>query len=138
MAKETVISNEAAIACIDALTALLNGGGIVEIWSGTKPADVSAALTGTKLGTLTLSATAFAAASDNTGSAQALANAITSETNAVAGTASHFRAFKSDTTTGVLDGTVGTSDADMVLNKVIFDAGDDITASSWAVNLSES
>lgn len=132
MAKNMKISNESAIAAINAVTALLNNGSI-KIYSGAQPADVSVAATGTLLATLPLSATAFPTAVDDTGSAKATANAVTTDANATAGTAGYFRAFKTDGTTGVLDGTVGTATSDMILDKVILDAGDDVVITLWEV-----
>lgn len=135
----TKISNAAAIAAVDAVTALINAGGAgtVEIYDGAQPADVSVAVSGqTLLATLTLSATAFAGAVDNTGSAQATAAAITGENAAVAGTATWFRV-KSGAGTAILDGDVGTSGTDMVLSNNVFQTNDTVDITSWTITLSE-
>lgn len=138
MAKQPIISNASAIAMLDALTALLDGGEL-KIYAGTKPADPDTALSGeTLLAELSLSATAFAAATDGTGKATASANAITDDSSANAtGTASFFRAFKSDGTTAVIDGTVGTSAADLILNSTSISAGQNVSVSSWTVEMPE-
>jgi hypothetical protein len=83
------VSNAAIGAALDALTALLNTG-YLRIYSGTRPADADTALSGnTLLAELRFAATAFPAASA-----------------AATGTASFYRALKSDGTTVVADGGV--------------------------------
>jgi hypothetical protein len=97
------VSNAAIGAALDALTALLNTG-YLRIYSGTRPADADTALSGnTLLAELRFAATAFPASSAGV----ATANAITSAASAAAtGTASFYRALKSDGTTVVADGGV--------------------------------
>ena len=100
-----------------ALTDLLNSGSI-EIRTGTSP-GVDSAATGTLLGTLPLSATAFGTWS----AGSATANAITQDASADAtGTAGYFRA---------LDSGSGT---DMILNSVSIVAGATIDITSWVIN----
>ena len=72
------------------------------------------------LAELRFGATAFAAASAGV----ATANAITSDSSANAtGTATWYRTLKSDGTTVVSDGSVGTSGANLNLNSVAITAG---------------
>src|SRR4051794_25514811 len=103
MALSPKLSNAAASAGADAILALLNNG-FLDIYDGTQPSTADTAVsTQTKLARLTFGATAFAAASNGAASA----NAITSDSSADAtGTASWFRALKSDGTTVVYDGSV--------------------------------
>lgn len=116
---------------LNALAALMNSGTLA-IYTGTQPATPESAVTGTLLGTLTLNATAFGAASGGV----ITANAITGDTTADAtGTAGYFRIWKSDGTTAVLDGTVGTSGADLNLNSVAIQAGADIEITSLTITL---
>ena len=129
MASEFKISNEAASAAADAYDVLL-AGGVLRIYSGTKPANADAAITGTLLAELTLGSPAFGAASNGV----ITANAITGDTAANAtGTATHYRAFKSGGTAPVCDGTVGTSDADLILNSVAIQAGAAVNVTSWTI-----
>lgn len=122
----THISVGAQNASVDATTALLNGG-TIEIRTGSMPATPATAASGTLLGTLTLSATAFGASSGGT----ATANAITGDSSADAtGTAGYFRA-KSSGGTAVIDGDVGTSGAALNLNSVSIVAGGTINITSW-------
>lgn len=137
MPVEPKISNAAARAMLDALTALLNGGSI-KIYTGTRPADPDTALAGnTLLGTLPLSATAFGAATDADPGALATANAITSDTTADAtGTATWFRAVGSGGT-AVIDGNVGIATSDLILDNVNIVAGGTIAVTSWTITQPE-
>ena len=125
------LSDAAAHARLNALTALLNGG-TIEVRTGAKPATVGAAATGTLLGTLGLSATAFANASGRA----AVANAISSDTSADAsGTAGWFRA-KASGSAAVIDGTITTSGngGDLIIDNASIVAGGQINATSWTVS----
>lgn len=127
----TRINTNARNAGVDAITALLNTGGAIDIRTGAQPAAASDAATGTLLGTLTLSATAFGASASGT----ATANAITGDSSADAtGTAGWFRA-KTAGGVAVIDGSVGTSGADMNLSSVSIVAGGTINVTSWTVTL---
>lgn len=130
MANAFKISNAAANAEVDALTALLANGKL-RIYSGTQPASADTALSGnTLLAELTMGATAFGAAAAGV----ATANAITQDSAADAtGTASFFRAFKSDGTTVVCDGSVGTATSDLILNSVAIQSGAAVAVSAWTI-----
>lgn len=111
----TKLSDVAANAQANALATLANSG-YLRIYAGSKPADPNTALSGqTKLAELRFASTAFQSAS----AGLIIANSITPETDAPAsGTATWFRVFKTDGTTGLWDGTVGASGtgADMTIN----------------------
>lgn len=138
MAANTAIRNAVAITMLDVLVDALDAGGgpaVIEIRTGTPPGATTDADTGTLLGTLTCSTTAFGSSANDPGNhrAKAIAAAITSDTSADAtGTAGYFRA---KTTGGVviIQGTVGTAAADMILNTVTITAGDTIACTSWIV-----
>ena len=137
----TRISNAAAIASVDALLALINvgGAGTVQIRTGTQPADVSVAATGTLLGTLTCSATAFGGAVDNTGKATATANTVTPDSNAdAAGTAGWFRVY-SGSGTAIIDGniTATAGGGDMELDNINIALNDTISINTWTFSQSE-
>jgi hypothetical protein len=123
-------TNASANAANDARCALLNTG-YLRIYSGTQPTNADAALSGnTLLAELTFGATAFGASANGV----ATANAITQDSAANAtGTATFFRAFKSDGTTAVLDGTVGTSGADLNLNSVSIVSGGAVSVTSMTI-----
>jgi hypothetical protein len=61
-------------------------------------------------------------------------NAITADSSADAsGTASWFRLLKSDGTTIVMDGDVGTSGSDLNLNSTAITAGGTVSVTSFAI-----
>lgn len=125
------ISTLARNAMVDALTALLNAGGAgyIEIRTGSAPTNTTDADSGTLLATLPLSSTSFGAASSGT----ATANTITSDSNVDAsGTAAHFR-IKNNAGTVIIQGTVGTSGADMNFNTTSFVAGGVASISSGTI-----
>ena len=102
-AKATTLSNATVQAQGDALARLLDNG-YLKIYSGSQPANADAAITGTLLATLRFSATSAPATST---AGLITFNAITSDSDAAAtNTATHFRCFKSDNSTPVMDGTV--------------------------------
>ncbi len=115
----------------DAITTAAGGSALLRIYSGTQPADANTALSGnTLLAELTCNAT-FAPASS--GGVLTL-NAITNDSSANAtGTASFFRLVKSDGTTVIMDGTVGTSGADLNLNSVSISSGAVVAVTSFTI-----
>lgn len=141
MAKDPRVSNAGAIAACNGVVDLHDAGagaGYVEIRTGSPPADVDAAATGTLLGTCPLSDPAFGAAVDDNPGAIATANAITDDSSADAtGTAGYFRSFDSDANE-VTQGTCGTTDADMIMNDTSIVAAQSIAVSSWTFKHKES
>lgn len=143
MATDTSISNTAAKAAYDAITALLNAGGAgsIKIYAhdGTPavPVDCDAGLGGaTLLVTLTLSADGFGDAVDGTGKATATANAITNGTAVASDTAAFFRACN-NSGTAVIQGTVGTVGCDMNLNSADITTGATVSITSWTFSVPE-
>jgi hypothetical protein len=122
MASNFKVAIVAKIAELDALRVLLNNG-FLDLYDGAQPASPETGVTTQiKLARLTFGAAAFLAAIDNgDGTAKIVANAIGSDTDADATTAtgaSWFRARKSDET-AIADGTVGTiAGYDAVINAV--------------------
>jgi len=143
MATATKTSNAAAIAACDAIVDLLDAGGAgsIKIYDvgGGIPADVDTAISDqTLLAQLTLSATAFGAAADGTPGGIATAAAITADSSADAtGTASFFRACNNGGT-AVIQGTCGTSAADLILDSLSIVAGGTVSISSWTFTVPES
>lgn len=135
----TTIATLAAKTGLDAITTLLNGGNI-EIRTGTQPATVATAATGTVLGVLPLNATAFGAATTASPSV-ATANAITSDTTADAsGTAGWFRAYRSagNGSTAIIDGTITTTavgTGQLLLDDTNIVAGGTIAITSWTISM---
>lgn len=102
------ISNVAAKAALDAVTALLNAGGAgkLRVYSGTEPVDVDTALSGnTLLIDFALAATSFGASTDANPGATATAAAITGVNASATATASFYRLLN-NAGTAVEQGTV--------------------------------
>lgn len=117
-------------AMLDAITAQVGTTAKLRIYSGTRPANVAASITGTLLAELTCNATFAPAAS---GGVLTL-NSITSDTAADAtGTATHFRLWSSAGSTAMVDGDVGTSGSDLNLNTVSLVSGATVSVTSFTV-----
>lgn len=121
------ITNAAAIAALNALTALLNvgGAGSLRIYSGSVPANADASLgaAGT-LATFALAADAFGDATDANPGAVAVADTIADVNAAANGTATFFRLLN-NAGTAVLQGTVSASGGggDCIVTSVTFVSG---------------
>lgn len=116
---------------VDAVTALLNSG-TMRIYTGTQPA-LNGVITGTLLATLTFGATAFGASTASGGTVTATANTITSGTAVATGTAGYFALLRSNGTTVVMTGSVGTSGADLNLATLAISSGVTVSCSSFTV-----
>jgi hypothetical protein len=126
------LSPAARNAAGDAITALLNAGGAgtIDIRTGAQPTDPATAATGTVLATFTLPATAFAAFTSGTGNL----NTVASVTASATGTAGWFR-MKNNAGTGVIDGTVGTSGAELNLSTTSITAGGSVSITSGSLSM---
>lgn len=127
MATSTRLAAAARNAAADAITALIGANGRLKIYDGSQPTDPDTALGAqVLLANLALSADAFADAA----SGVSTANAITDDSSADAtGTATWF----SLTTSGgtrIIDGSVGTSGANLNLNTTSIVAGAAVGVSS--------
>jgi hypothetical protein len=119
-------------AALDNILANLNNG-FLDIYDGAQPTDADTAIgSQVLLASLTFGATAFGSAS----AGLATANPITADLSADAtGTAAWFRCFKSDHTTAVLDGSVGTSGCNLNLNSTAIVSGANVSVTSMAVSM---
>jgi hypothetical protein len=114
---------------LNAITTFAGTSALLRIYDGSQPATGGSATT--LLAELTCNASQFAGASS---SAVLTLSAITSDSSANAtGTATWFRIVKSDGTTHVMDGTVGTSGADLNLNTVSIVSGATVAVSSFTI-----
>ena len=115
---------------LDDIPTAIGASGLLRIYDGTPPADVNTALSGnTLLATLPLSATSAPAAAAGV----LTFNAITSDSAADAtGTASFFRVLTSGAT-AIIQGTVGTSGTDMIVNTVSIVINAQVSCSSFVI-----
>lgn len=112
---------------VDTMAALLNTG-YLRIYDGAQAATADTAVGAqVLLAELRFGATAFGAGAAGV----ATANAITADSSANAtGTATWFRCLKSDGTTVVYDGSVGTATSDLILNSVAIVTGAAVSVTS--------
>lgn len=137
MANELKITNAAASASADAVVDLIDAGagaGKLRIYDGSKPATADTAIsTQVLLAELTFSDPAFGAASNGV----ATASSITADSSANAsGTASWFRIVDSNNN-AIMDGTVGTSGADLNLDSVSITLGQSVSVTSFTYTQSK-
>ena len=104
-------------------------GALINIYSGSQPANANTAISGqTLLVTLTVSGS-FGTDSNGT----ITLSTVTNGTAVATGTATFFRITKSDNTTVVMDGSVATSDADLVLNNTSIATGQVVSISAGTI-----
>lgn len=143
MANAFKISNACAKAMADTFDDQVNIGStasVIDIRTGTQPADPDTAATGTLLATLTFSDPAFGAASDGNPGGLLTASAITDDSSADAtGTAGYFRIRATGTgADDVADGEVGTSGSDLNFNTTSITSGSTVSITSMTVTMPES
>lgn len=121
-------------AMLDGLNTAIGASAPLRIYDGTQPATAGTAIsTQTLLAELTGNASAWAGSAS---SGVLTANAITQDSSANAtGTAAFFRLAGS---TATIDGTVGTSGADMNLNSVSIVSGGSVSITSFTITAANS
>lgn len=95
------------------------------LYSGTMPTNAGTALSG-NTAVATISGITWGAAA----SGVATISASTADNGAVGGTATFFRLTKTDGTTVIIQGTVGTSGSDLNLNNTVINAGANVSLTS--------
>lgn len=133
MANNLKISSTAVNAQADALSDLLDNG-YLRIYDGTQPANANTAITTqVLLAELRFNATAAPAASGGV----LTMNSITQDSSADnTGTATWFRALKSDGSTVVFDGSAGTSGCDLNLGSTSITSGASVAVTSMTFTVS--
>ena len=134
MAHNPKLSNAGANYGADGVVDQLDNG-YLRIYSGSQPTDADTAIGAqVKLAELRFGTPAFGSAVAGV----ATANAITGDFNTVAGTAAWFRILKSDGTTVICDGTVGTSGCDINLNTTTIDTSGSVNITTFTYTQSKS
>lgn len=107
---------------LDAIETQISTAAVLKIRSGSAPADVATADSGTVLATLTLPSDWMAAASTGSKAKTGTWQDLSADAS---GTAAHFRIYASDGTTAHIQGTVTATGGggDMTLDSVTFTAG---------------
>lgn len=129
MASNLQYSNGTRNAQQNGLITYAGSNAIIRLYDGTQPANANTAIsTQTLLVSLTVSG-AFGTDSNGT----LTFSTVNNGTAVASGTASFFRIVKSDGTTVVMDGSVGTSSADLVLNTTTVATNDTVAISSGTI-----
>jgi hypothetical protein len=131
MANSPEWNDAGEIAAMNTRTTALNNG-FLAIYTGAQPA-LNAALTGTLLATLPLSATAFATATASGGTVTATANPVTTANAGNSGNAGYFALLKSDGTTVVVTGSAGTGGTDLVMPVAAIVSGAPVSVSALTI-----
>jgi hypothetical protein len=135
MANNPKFANETVNAEADAAARKLDNG-YLRIYSGAQPATADTALSGnTLLAELRFNATSAPAAAAGVLTFNAIASDVSADAT---GTATFFRAFKSDGTSVVMDGTVGiVSGFDAIINATSIVAATQVDCSAMTFSVSK-
>jgi hypothetical protein len=129
MASNLNYSNGTRNAQQQGLITFAGSGSIIRIYQGTQPANANTAIS-----TQTLLVSLPIVGSFGTDANGTITiGAVTSAQAVATGTAQFFRIVKTDGTTVVMDGSVGTSDADMILNTTAIANTQTVTISSGTI-----
>lgn len=115
---------------LDSIETILGTAPILRIFTGAAPANCAAANSGTVLATLTLPSDWLAAAASG---AKAKAGTWADASADATGTAAHFRIHDSGDVACHLQGTVGVSGTDMIVDSVSFTAGQSFTITTFTL-----
>lgn len=127
--KYSIVLNQARLA---AIVSSIGNAGVLRIYDGTQPASPDTAVGAQVLLSSHTCGTPFAPASSSAHPSVLTANAIGSATAGNTGTASWFRIVTSGAT-AVVDGSVGTATADLILNSVSITSGQTVNITALTV-----
>lgn len=125
------LSAALANALADQIDSTLGNAGTIKIYTGSQPATADTAVSGTLLATFTLGSPGFGAASSGT---ITLSGTPLTVAAAATGTAGYFRMATSGGAS-VMDGSVGTSGAQINLNTTSITSGVNVTITSGTITM---
>jgi hypothetical protein len=114
---------------LDAIETEVGTGAVLKIRTGSAPADVATADSGSVLVTITLDSDWMAAASSGSKAKAGTWSGTASGT----GTAEHFRIYASNGTTQKIQGTVGQGSGDLSLDNTSIASGQTVTVSTFTL-----
>jgi hypothetical protein len=117
-------------AMLDQIETTISTSPIMKIRTGAAPANCGTADSGTVLATLTLPSDWLAAAASG---AKALSGTWQDTSADATGTAAHFRIYDSGGSTCHIQGTVGTSASDLIVDSTSFTAGQSFTVTAFTL-----
>lgn len=106
----------------------------LRIYSGAAPANITDAATGTLLAEITLPADPFAAAASGS---KIKSNTWSTAGALATGSAGYFRIVNTGTSENVMQGTVGTAAADLIVDSVSFVSGQAFTVTTFTLQTQE-
>jgi hypothetical protein len=115
---------------LDAIESTIGTSAVLKIRTGSPPADISTGDSGSVLATLSLPSDWMAAASGGT---KAKSGTWQDTSADGTGTAGHFRIYESDGTTPHIQGTVGTTGTDMIVDSTSFTSGQSFTINTFTI-----
>lgn len=115
---------------LDAIETAVGTSAVLKIRTGAAPSSCGGADTGTVLATLQLPSDWLAAAASGAKSKSGTWQDTSADNS---GTAAHFRIYKSNGTTCMLQGTVSSSSGDMVIQNTSVNAGQQVTVTSFTL-----
>lgn len=115
---------------LDAVETAIGTSAVLKIRTGSVPATCATADAGTVLATLSLPSDWMAAASSGS---KAMSGTWQDSSADATGTAAHFRIYASDGTTCHMQGTVGTSGTDMIVDNTSFASGQAFSVTSFTI-----
>lgn len=115
---------------LDTIESTISTAAVLRIRTGAAPADCATADSGTILAELSLPSDWMAAAS---GGSKAKSGTWSDASANNTGTAAHFRVYDSAGTTCHIQGTVGTSGTDMIVDSTSFTAGQTFTINTFTL-----
>ena len=115
---------------LDSFETTCGTSAVMRIFTGSPPANCAAAASGTVLATVNLPTDWMAAASGGSKSKSGTWEDLSADAT---GTAGHFRVYDSGVTTCHMQGTVGTSGTDMIVNSTSFTAGQSFTVNTFTL-----
>lgn len=124
------LSVAARNARLDAIETECGVSAVLKIRTGAQPASCATADSGSVLATLSLPSDWMAAASGGTKAKSGTWEDLTADAT---GTAAHFRLYKSDGTTCVMQGTVGQGTGDLSLDNVSIVAGQFVSITGFTL-----
>lgn len=121
-------------AMLDAIETAAGTSAVIKIRTGAQPTNCASADSGTVVATISLASDWMSAASS--GSKAFSSTPLTDSSADNTGTAAHYRVYASDGTTCHMQGSVGTSGTDMIVDSTSFTAGQSFSITSWSINMS--
>lgn len=115
---------------LDAIESTIGTSAIMRIRTGAAPANCAAADSGTVVATLNLPSDWMAAASSGT---KAMSGTWQDTSADATGTAAHFRIYDSAGTTCHMQGTVGTSGTDLIVDSTSFTSGQSFSITAFTL-----